>query len=466
LPELGKGDRVRHADFGSGTVVAKLPLDRVRVVFESAPGLPRTIERAGLEALAPALPADNAPQERHAPPPAPELGQPTRECSLDQATAWQTLEALRLGVVPAIGVQEYTIGREQELSDIEQLLTDGAGCRVLWGDYGAGKTHLLEAAQQLALDRGFATARVTLDPTERAMHHPLRLYRHIVESVQTHEQGSAGFEEIFEALIDSPKHFEPRGERASRFFSPYLHVLRHGDVEQIGWLRDYVRGDNIGSDEVNAILNKLRWQGERVLRMSDFRTYGRMYIHLVGTLAAWCADGGARGLVVLFDEVERVDSLSPDNQRYAFEVLQHYAAVTMREEDLSFHPETLYKGGHRVHRAIPLRFRNNQPLTSVFALTPLEEIRVAVESLTKSGRYDLVLSPLGSDRLGELIGRIATVYERAYGFELTYEARAAVTEEIEHSISEGHDSFRDAVRAAAFLFDRERLGNGTALHDG
>ena len=338
MPELGKGDRVLHADFGSGTVVAKLPLDRVRVVFESAPGLPRTVERAGLEALAPAPPAKNAREVRRALPPVPELGQPTRACSLDGATAWQTLEALRLGVVPAIGVQDYTIGREQELADLEQLLADGSGCRVLWGDYGAGKTHLLEAAQQLALDRGFATARVTLDPTERAMHHPLRLYRHIVESVRTHEQGSAGFEEIFEALIDSPRHFEPRGERYSRFFSPYLHVLRHGDVDQIGWLRDYVRGDNIGSDEINSILARLGWRGERVLRMSDYRTYGRMYIHLVGTLACWCADGGARGLVVLFDEVERVDSLTPDNQRYAFEVLQHYAAVTMKAQDLASIP--------------------------------------------------------------------------------------------------------------------------------
>lgn len=466
MPELGKGDRVRHTDFGSGTVVAKLALDRVRVAFDSAHGLPRTIERALLETLARALPAEHAPANHRAPPPVPELGQPTRACSLDKATAWQTLEALRLGVVPAIGVQDYTIGREQELSDIEGVLADETGCRILWGDYGTGKTHLLEAAQQLALERGFATARVTLDPTERAMHHPLRLYRHIVESVRTHEQGSAGFEEIFEALVDSPKHFEPRGERASRFFSPYLHVLRHGNVEQIGWLRDYVRGDNIGSEEINAILHRLNWQGERVLRMSDFRTYGRMYIHLVGTLASWCADGGARGLVVLFDEVERVDSLTPDNQRYAFEVLQHYAAVTMKAQDLSFQPEGLYKGGQGVHRAIPLWFRNDQPLISVFALTPLEEIRVAVESLTRSGQYDLTLSPLGPDRLGELIGRIATVYERAYGFELPHEARDAATQEIEHSISEGHDSFRDAVRAAAMLFDRERLGGRAALHDG
>ena len=68
--------------------------------------------------------------------------------------------------MPARGVRDYTVAREPELADIALLLEEGGGCRVLWGDYGAGKTHLLEAAEQLALEQGFATARVTLDPRE------------------------------------------------------------------------------------------------------------------------------------------------------------------------------------------------------------------------------------------------------------------------------------------------------------
>ena len=31
----------------------------------------------------------------------------------------------------------------------------------------------------------------------------------------------------------------------SRFFSPYLWILRHGNEDELGWLLDYVSGDRI-----------------------------------------------------------------------------------------------------------------------------------------------------------------------------------------------------------------------------
>lgn len=381
--------------------------------------------------------------------------------SLEPADAWQTLEALRLGVVPARGVREYTVAREDELASIGELLERARGCRVIWGDYGTGKTHLLDAAQQLALEQGFATARLTLDPREQALHHPLRLYRHIAESIRTADRASSGFESLFERLADSPDHALWGGRRASRFFSPYLYALRHGDEEAIGWLRDYVRGDNLDAEDVNRVLKRLRWRGPRALRMPDFRTFGRMYVHLVGTLAAWCADAGSRGLVLLFDEVERVDALAKADQQYAFEVLRHYAAVTIDPADLAFDPEELYKGGHAVHREIPLRFQDDQPLTTIFALTPLEEIEEAFSGVTATDRYDLRLASLQRGALPTLVDRIAAIHRVAYPHhELSAATRERMVAEIGDHLEEGHDSFRAAVRAAVFLLDADRHGRG------
>ncbi|HED64704.1 MAG TPA: hypothetical protein ENJ09_04015 [Planctomycetes bacterium] len=328
---------------------------------------------------------------------------------------------------------------------------------MLWGDYGSGKTHMLEATEQLALERGFAVARLTLDPSEQALHHPLRLYRSIMASVRTLGQATPGFEPIFEELADNASHRDPAGEHASRFFSPYLHALHAGDLEAIGWLRDYVGGDRMDSSDVNRVLGNLGWRGARVLAMSDFRTYGRMYVHLVGTLASWCADAGHRGLVLLFDEVERVDALSFSNQDYAFEVLRHFAAVTMDPKDLAFDPEGLYKGGHAVHKKIPLRFRPDQPLVSVFALTPLEKIERAFSTVTSSPEYDVLLEPLARASLPILVERIGTLYETAYpGFEVSPPLIARIAGELEDALDDGHDRFRDAVRATVFLLDGER----------
>lgn len=380
---------------------------------------------------------------------------------LEPADAWQTLEALRLGVVPARGVREYTVAREKELASVQELLDQRHGCRVIWGDYGTGKTHLLDAAQQLALEQGFATARLTLDPREQALHHPLRLYRHIAESIRTSDRTSAGFETLFERLADSPDHSLWGGPQCSRFFSPYLYALRHGEEDCIGWLRDYVRGDNIDSYEVNKVLARMGWPGPRALRMPDFRTFGRMYVHLVGTLASWCADAGSKGLVLLFDEVERVDALAKNDQAYAFEVLRHYAAVTIEPEDLAFDPEELYKGGHAVHREIPLRFRDDQPLSTIFALTPLEEIEESFGGVTASDRYDLRLASLRRSDLPPLITRIAAIFRQAYpDCEVAPEVRERIIEQVADHLEEGHDSFRSAVRAAVFLLDAERFGAG------
>lgn len=458
---LQRGDRVRHPEWGAGVVQRTLALQGVRVVFDDSPHLPRRLKLSELEFHEDVVLEQPAEIPIPAPVPAPRIpSRPTIATRLEQGDAWQTLEALRLGVVPARGIRDYTVARGPELSDISALLREGSGCRVLWGDYGAGKTHMLEAAEQLALEQGFAVSRITLDPTENALHHPLRLYRHIAESVRTLDQVTQGFESLFEKLEGSPDHYRWDGAQASRFFSPYLHTLRKGSAVDIGWLRDYVRGDNIGSEEVNRVLSRIGWRGERVLRMSDFRTYGRMYVHLVGTLACWCRDAGTRGLVLLFDEVERVEALSYSDQEYAFEVLKHYAAVTMKPDDLAFDPDVLYKGGHPVHRSLPLKFREQQPLITIFALTPLEEIREQLASLTFSEAYDVFLAPLEPGCLRELVKKIGALYERAYpGHEVSGVAQEAAHRRIAEAYDGGHDSFRDAVRSTVFLLDGDRFGS-------
>jgi hypothetical protein len=161
---------------------------------------------------------------------------------------------------------------------------------------------------------------------------------------------------------------------------------------------------------------------------------------------------------VLFDEVEGVDALGQEDQHYALEVLKHYAAVTMKRTDLSFDPDRLYKGGHRVHRKFSLRFHPQQPLLSIFALTPLEEIRKQFASITASSSYDVNLGPLDENLIPELVNRIAMLYERAYpGHEVSQAVRDRTAESLLDVFEEGFDSFRSSVRGAVQLLDGDRL---------
>lgn len=495
------GDRVRHAKWGSGTVVKRLAHKAARVAFDDVPKLPRTIKLSDLQhdqqsssivehapeardadSVSPPAALDSVGQhevtsstaQAHEAPPAVNghafTASPPKAASTHSTRAevrdlagfeaWQTLESLRLGVVPVAGVQRYTVGRERELAAVAGLLRQSRGCRVLWGDYGTGKTHLLETAQNLALEQGYAAARVTLDPREHALSNPQRLYREIVNSARYGDQLRPAIDWLFETLASKgdPTYTWSNGSNASRFFSPYLLALREERHDQIPILRDYVAGQSLDNSTLKDAATAVGWKGPPPLVMSDYRTYGRMYIHLIGQLSRWFADAGARGLVVLFDEVERVEALRYVDQFYALEVLKHYAAVTMHPRDLAFDPEDLYKGGHAVHKSLPLRVDAAQPLIAVFALTPLEEIQERFHEVTTTSAYDIELGPLDESLLPQLVSRIAEIYSIAYpSYSMSHSIRLDIARELLDAFNGGHDSFRNAVRGSVLLFDADRL---------
>ena len=100
----------------------------------------------------------------------PEASLPSLEGSFELAHAALTLEAMRLGVVPSAEVDTYTVGRDVELAmvdrDLEETAASGGAVRAILGDYGTGKTHLLELIRSRALAAGFLVAEATLDPVE------------------------------------------------------------------------------------------------------------------------------------------------------------------------------------------------------------------------------------------------------------------------------------------------------------
>ncbi len=503
MESLIRGDRVHHPQYGHGIFETKQVSGRARVRFDREPTLPRTVLRDELSLASPArtspLPAVHAPAAPNAsvvaaraidhPAPTSHVreGRPIAapvhalspgpsssdtlasnghpDSPISPADAWQALEALRLGVVPAKCVSHYTVAREAQLASIRSVFTAGSGCRALWGEYGSGKTHLLEVSEQLALELGYAVSRITLDPREQALHHPQRVYRRIAESLRVPGHSAPGIEQVLDRLIDSPDHLHPSGRHASRFFTPYLHTRRRGSPDCVGWLRDYVTGYNIDAFQVNRILEVLEYRGQSALRLPDYRTYGRVYIHLLGTLACWSKHAGYRGLVLIFDEIERVDGLSIGNLKWAFQTLLYYAAASLQRSDLSFDPEkTLYRGGQPVHRRLPIRFQDDQPLCVLFALTPIPAVEEAIKGCFTSSAVALDLPPIGAESTKELVRKLATLYGVAYPqHELSQATTDRILREV-RALIEG-DSFpvRALVQATVFLLDRDRLDAAQGL---
>jgi hypothetical protein len=446
------GDRVRHAMLGAGSVLALVPGGKARVRFDQTATLPRTIALLELDR-----------SSRGAPTAAEGAKAPLRHAPPDYATvqaleARQAIEALRLGVVPATCATEYTVARETELAAIDDLLHARTGLRLVWGDYGAGKTHLLEVAESIARDRGFVTSRVILHPEHLPPTHPQRLYQAIVQNLRYPEDAGLGYEPLFQRLAESRQHRSETGTSYSRFLSPVLYGLGTEDTELAGWISDYIEGANVETARANYLLSRAGWRGDRLLAMSDFRTYGRMYVHILGAFASWIREAGWRGLVILFDEVEMMDQLDAGSHDYAEEVLRHYAAATLPREELAFDIDGLYKGGHEVHRSLPLRYADDQPLMVVYALTPLDEIKETVRGMVTSDRHEVTLRPLDARDCTVLVDKISTLYARAYaGWRPDGDVLARMKAAVIELAGTGHAGMRAGVRGTIAHLDQARL---------
>ena len=82
------------------------------------------------------------------------------------------MNALQGGVVPRTGLGYIAVGRDAEISallkDIEIIENGGATFRFVTGNYGSGKTFLLQTIKEHAMAKGFVVADADLSP-ERAL---------------------------------------------------------------------------------------------------------------------------------------------------------------------------------------------------------------------------------------------------------------------------------------------------------
>jgi len=82
--------------------------------------------------------------------------------------SYEILAALRLGSVPAAGLQQFAVGREHELAEMEQQLDYVAqgksAVKFISGDFGAGKSFFCALVRECAFEKGFAASTVVISP--------------------------------------------------------------------------------------------------------------------------------------------------------------------------------------------------------------------------------------------------------------------------------------------------------------
>lgn len=109
------------------------------------------------------------------------------------------INALKGGVVPRIGLEYITVGRDTEISallhDIDIISDGGAAFRFIVGKYGSGKSFLLQTIRNYATERGFVVVDCDLSPERRfvgAKGQGLATYKELIKNMSTKTKPDGG----------------------------------------------------------------------------------------------------------------------------------------------------------------------------------------------------------------------------------------------------------------------------------
>lgn len=410
-----------------------------------------------------------------------------------------TLEAMRLGVVPRGDIESFTVGRDDEMAtvdaDLDRVTKRGGAVRTFLGDYGTGKTHLLQLIAHRALDRNFLVGRVVLDPEESPPSHPKRVYREIVRSLQYPDRTGGHRRSLAPLLREAVASDEARerfavdaggrsrgklDEGAHLYLTPALRYVAALDDPQLdaeasdygrSLLFDWLEGHpTISNTEIDKILPRIVGRKDRIYSMKDYRPWARIYGYILSGIAALARSSGYAGLVLLVDEAEFYSLLSSENREYARTVFKALAWASTGDDGglLPFDESELDLGGMGILKELPAQYAPDAGLYTVFAMTPHDE---GIDALSRAVPDDLVgeIEHLGADDYRTLVARVFACHQRARpDSDLDDRHLAALTKVVSSLVAHAYiDNPRQAMKFVVEFLDlattrRDRIKDAIA----
>ncbi|NJR19054.1 MAG: ATP-binding protein [Calothrix sp. CSU_2_0] len=248
---------------------------------------------------------------------------------LSKKTSTALINSLGAGVVPREGVEHIAVGREQELKSLIQNLDDiaegVAAFRFIIGNYGSGKSFMLQLIRNQAMEQGFVVADADLSSERRlagSNNEGLATYRELMSHFATKTRPDGGaLVSILEGWINkiqqevakdsgmrpNDEGFDDKVEEKIREVVQYIEDLVHGfDFGNV--ISAYWRGYRQDDDNLkNAALRWLR--GEFNTKIEAKQALGvrviiddESWYDYIKILAKFVAEIGYKGLIIMLDE--------------------------------------------------------------------------------------------------------------------------------------------------------------------
>ena len=257
----------------------------------------------------------------------------------------RAIEALRSGVpnrdaVRVLGSSQQEIEERfaQHLAVVSNGGGNGGGLLVR-GEFGSGKSHLLEYLQHVALTEGFVASKIVISK-ETPLHDPVKVFRTAAATAIVPDRRGTALAEIANNALDfdAPAyaelaHWVSSDEAAlNERFDAALYLfrnLRGGDPEFAERIVRFWSGDPIGVAELRR---KLREAGEGATFALSKVSARDLAIQRFRFAAQLIVAAGYSGWILLFDEVELVGRYS------LLQRAKSYAEITRWVEGLDDEP--------------------------------------------------------------------------------------------------------------------------------
>ncbi|MEO0080091.1 MAG: BREX system ATP-binding domain-containing protein [candidate division WOR-3 bacterium] len=336
---------------------------------------------------------------------------------IDQIQARRMIEAFRLGIVPHQDVESFTFGREKQVALIEEALAKLARGQgdvfMIEGEYGTGKTHLLEYLHHRALVRGMVTSLVQFDPLEVTPHRPKRVYRELVHNLRFIAQGREwGFRDLLLRAVELDL-------RDHVFLGPVLQKLRRlepGNLEtEVFW--QWVEAESTKEYATEMPGPSRVRGGQRIPALYDTSTAADFYCYIISGLSHIARLLGLKGLVLLIDEAETVTRLwDVIYLTKSVNFMDGLVKTAQNDPALKRYPAPGMI--HNQVRPVPYIYRE-PTLLLVFATTPAP-YDYAYIRLANRIQHRIELTPLSDRALVDAFATMVHIYQRAYpGFEIS-----------------------------------------------
>ena len=306
---MTSGIQVGHPVFGDGVVVAVFPRGGVpgaRVDFGYMIDWVPEEELTAAEDL-------NNPSQEHATSEeeAPSVHwTPLGDMAEDVVGARRAVLALKLGQVLQENVEVLSVGTENAEEVLKKAVRSASrgkpAAMLVKGPYGAGKTHLLTMLSALAARERLATALVLLDGEGVTLADPMTLLEPLLRSLRF--PGESAPSGVGARLGELRRRGVRWGRRrrsriAEAMFQIPVAALDDPDVMEA--LEDYLTT----SLPVTHATRKLRRLVRRPVQLPSMKSQrvaerSWRFCELVRDWAEFCEAAGAKGLVVIFDEVD------------------------------------------------------------------------------------------------------------------------------------------------------------------